>query len=399
MARPSTTRGIGWCHVAGVLVQRDDAVLGARTLSGPGVFEVARSPTAARVCGRLVRDSGTPCRLPGRETAGRSRWVVQIARSPVVSGKCGYTTCRVDRSADSRRESTGPRAKRCDADRGDWVAGYCGWGRPGWSDRRGPAMAWNPGRMGVGILSCRSGPEPQSGALAPVHVAPLWLSVEFRDGNVHRSGGWMDAGPLPFRASMGIRRLGALDAVGERVDLPWRVPFRRQCRPFRGGRRVDPRFLEGHHYLAEAAARRGDLGRASDHFEAALKFRDDTIAYVDWASAASSLAGIRLQQERYDEADRLLVKIQEGVTGTKAKRIIYNRAVVAERQKRYVDVVDLLSNEGWNRPEPVMLLARSLSALGKINEAIAQLERAVPMLDTNRRHYVEDMIQSMKGER
>ncbi len=162
---------------------------------------------------------------------------------------------------------------------------------------------------------------------------------------------------------------------------------------------ADPRFLEGHHYLGEAAARRGDLARASEHFEAALKFRDDTIAYVDWASAATSLAGIRLQQERYDEADRLLVKIQEGVTGTKARRIIYNRAVVAERQKRYVDVVDLLSNERWDRPEPVMLLARSLSALGKINEAIAQLERAVPMLDANRRLYVEDMIQSMKGER
>jgi hypothetical protein len=87
------------------------------------------------------------------------------------------------------------------------------------------------------------------------------------------------------------------------------------------------------------------------------------------------------------------------VTGTKARRIIYNRAVVAERQKRYVDVVDLLSNERWDRPEPVMLLARSLSALGKTNEAIAQLERAVPMLDVNRRLYVEDMIQSMKGER
>ena len=109
--------------------------------------------------------------------------------------------------------------------------------RSGIHGRSFSAMAWNPGRMGVGILSCRSGPEPQPGALAPVHVAPLWLSVEFRDGNVHRPGGRMDAGPLRFRASIGIRRLGALDAIGERVDLPWRVPFQRRCGPFRGGRR------------------------------------------------------------------------------------------------------------------------------------------------------------------
>lgn len=159
---------------------------------------------------------------------------------------------------------------------------------------------------------------------------------------------------------------------------------------------VDPRFLEGHHYLGEAASRQGDFERAAKHFQASLKFWDDTIAYVDWFAASSGLAEVRVRQGRYAEADRLLLALQEHAEGSRLRSIVYNRAVVAQRQERHADAVDLLVTEPWDRPEPILLLARSLSVLGKIKEAVIQMERVVPLVDEARQSHVKVMIQSMK---
>jgi hypothetical protein len=160
----------------------------------------------------------------------------------------------------------------------------------------------------------------------------------------------------------------------------------------------DDRFLEGHHYLGEAARRVGDLATADAHLSAALGFRDDTLAYVDWVAASISLAGVRLEQNRLDEAEDLLWRAQGGASPSIRGEIVYNRGLVAARQGDAPRVVTLLEPEPWDRPEPVLLLARSLAAMGRRRDAVTQLRRALPMLDETQRGHVVEMIHSLQSE-
>jgi tetratricopeptide (TPR) repeat protein len=160
----------------------------------------------------------------------------------------------------------------------------------------------------------------------------------------------------------------------------------------------DDRFLEGHHYLGEAARRAGDLATADAHLSAALDFRDDTLAYVDWVAASVSLAGVRLEQNRLDEAEELLKRAESEASPPTRREILYNRGVVAARQGDARRVVALLGPEDWDRPEPVLLLARSLAALGRRRQAVTELHRALPMLDEAQRSHVVGMIHSLQYE-
>ena len=160
----------------------------------------------------------------------------------------------------------------------------------------------------------------------------------------------------------------------------------------------DDRFLEGHYYLGEAARRADDLARADAHLSAALRFRDDTLAYVDWVAASVGLAGVRLRQNRLDEAEQLLKLAESRASGPTRQEIVYNQAVVAARRGDTRRVVALLELETWDRPEPVLLLARSLAALGRREDAAAELRRALPMLDETSRRHVVAMIHNLQDE-
>ncbi len=178
---------------------------------------------------------------------------------------------------------------------------------------------------------------------------------------------------------------------------------------FEGGRRFhddvqlfgpevtrDPRFLEGHHYLGVAARRDGDLERASEHFTAALRFRDDTLAYLDWVSATVSLAEIRIRQGQLGEADRLLIRA-EASEGS-AAGILYNRALVVQRRGDHERVVRMMSEGLHQRPKFLLLFARSLAALGRKSEAVEQLTLAMPMLSKVQQGHVATMILSIQQE-
>jgi tetratricopeptide (TPR) repeat protein len=169
-------------------------------------------------------------------------------------------------------------------------------------------------------------------------------------------------------------------------------------RLFRPAVAEDDRFLEGHHYLGEPARRAGDRARADAHLTAALRFRDDTLAYVDWVAASVSLAGVRLEQSRLDEAEELLERAESGATPQARDEIVYNRALVAARRGDDRRVVALLEPEAWDRPEPVLLLARSLAALGRRRDAVTELRRALPMLDEAQRRRIVGMIHSLQQE-
>jgi len=160
----------------------------------------------------------------------------------------------------------------------------------------------------------------------------------------------------------------------------------------------DDRFLEGHHYLGEAARQADELARADAHLSAALRFRDDTLAYVDWVAATVSLAGVRLEQNRLDEAEELLRRAESGAPPPTRLEIVYNRGLVAARRGDARGVVALLEPEAWDRPEPVLLLARSLAALGRRRDAVTALRRALPMLEEAQRSHVVGMIQALQQE-
>jgi hypothetical protein len=172
--------------------------------------------------------------------------------------------------------------------------------------------------------------------------------------------------------------------------------FRDDERLFGPDVRADERFLEGHHYLGQAALARGDLEGAGDHLTAALKFRDDTLAYVDWVSTSIALAGVRLEQGHLDEADELLLTAARGASEPTRKDIAYNRALVATRKGDYERTVALLEGETWDRAEPMMLLARTLAVLGRRDDSIAQLKKLLPVLDEVRRKQVAGMIQVLQ---
>lgn len=160
----------------------------------------------------------------------------------------------------------------------------------------------------------------------------------------------------------------------------------------------DDRFREGHHYLGEAARRAGDLAAAERHLSAALRSRNDTLAYVDWVAASTSMAAVRLAQDRLDEAEALLRRAQRGASPSTRREILYDRGLVAARRGDARRVVALLEPEAWDRPEPLLLLARSLSALGRREGAVTQLRRALPMLEADQRRHVLDMIHALQHE-
>jgi hypothetical protein len=180
---------------------------------------------------------------------------------------------------------------------------------------------------------------------------------------------------------------------------------------FRGGERFaddvrlfgpavadDPRFLEGHQYLGDAALREKALNKAAGHYVAALRFRDDTIAYVDWVAVATRLAEIRIRQNRLTEAEQLLTQAEQGASGEALEQVAHDRAVVAQRLGDHERVIKLLEGRVWNRPEPLLLMARSLAAQGRPDEAVSILRHTLSMLDEKRQKHVTEMIQSIEQE-
>ncbi len=79
--------------------------------------------------------------------------------------------------------------------------------------------------------------------------------------------------------------------------------------------------------------------------------------------------------------------------------IAYNRALVAEHHQDYAAVVALLKQATyqWDRPEPLLLLAKALRKLDRPEEALNVLTRALPLLDKKGRRKLKSFIQTQQG--
>lgn len=125
----------------------------------------------------------------------------------------------------------------------------------------------------------------------------------------------------------------------------------------------DPLFREGHFYLGQAwAENKSDLEKAATAFHAALEEHPNVLAYVDRPAALIDFARVRYYQERYREAEDLLVEAQSVVPGRLRFLVLYNRALVAQALGDSEKVIALLGDHPQTRRwrEPARVLARAL---------------------------------------
>ncbi len=175
--------------------------------------------------------------------------------------------------------------------------------------------------------------------------------------------------------------------------------FRNDLTLFEPEVKREPLFLEGHFYLGNYFMQEGDDDRAAIEFEVALQNSPHVIAYVDRTAALINLAGVRFRQTRFEDAEQLLQLVAEDAPAYQMSTIAYNRALVAAQHEDHAAVVALLMERTyqWDRPEPLLLLANALRTLGRTEEAVNVLTRALPLLDPEGRRKLNSFIQTQRG--
>jgi tetratricopeptide (TPR) repeat protein len=160
----------------------------------------------------------------------------------------------------------------------------------------------------------------------------------------------------------------------------------------------DENFLEGHFYLGDAYMQFGDPERAANAYQAALRPKPDVLAYLDRSSAMINYAGVLLEQGKPDDAQKILLHVSGNVSASEQQLVDYNLALIANQQRDYVQVVDLLEKHrpGWQRPQPLMMLANALRQLQRTQEAVETLRLALPFLDAQQRAKVLALIEASK---
>ena len=175
--------------------------------------------------------------------------------------------------------------------------------------------------------------------------------------------------------------------------------FRNDLTLFEPEVKREPYFLEGHFYLGNYFMQEGEDDRAAIEFEVALQNSPHMIAYVDRTAALINLGGIRFRQTRFEDAEQLLQLAAENAPAYQMSTIAYNRALVAAQHEDHAAVVALLMQRTyeWDRPEPLLLLAEALGTLGRTEEAVNVLTRALPLLDEQGRRKLRSFIQTQRG--
>ena len=161
----------------------------------------------------------------------------------------------------------------------------------------------------------------------------------------------------------------------------------------------DPWFLEGRSQLGDALVAEHRDEPAAEHYEIALKGAEGILAYVDRRAVAVDLAGIRLRQQRFAEAEALLSAAAQGAPPRLRGPIAYDRALVAWKLSDPERVVELLDAAGvaWESPEPLLLRVQALRRLGRTGEAVETLRRVRPLVDPPRRVELEWVLRVLSG--
>jgi tetratricopeptide (TPR) repeat protein len=159
---------------------------------------------------------------------------------------------------------------------------------------------------------------------------------------------------------------------------------------------ADPDFIEGHMQLGLHFMLKGDHDRAAAAFEECLRPRPGLLAFRDDQLILVNLANVRVAQGRAREAERLLAEAARQARPSDAASIAGNRAFLAAQRGDDAAVVELLRPHvgTTTRPEPLMLLARSLGRLGRREESMDVLRRVLPLVEGEPRRRIEQLVAS-----
>lgn len=154
----------------------------------------------------------------------------------------------------------------------------------------------------------------------------------------------------------------------------------------------DKNFLEGYQYLGDYYFFRNDLQKAESNYTKSLQKNSKVLAYVDRLSVLNNFAGVRLKQNRLEDANILLSQINNAPL-----IVIYNRAVIASRLGAHRTVVELLMKHvpQWKQPEPLFLLANSLHVLGRDEDEYTVLKTALPYISDSQQKSVKKYLQDL----
>ncbi len=154
-------------------------------------------------------------------------------------------------------------------------------------------------------------------------------------------------------------------------------------------------FLEGHYYLGNYYLSKGDLNSAQKHYQTILLLPKNVIAFGDRFSFYLNLGNISMLQNRKDEANKFYNKTSLHIVSPDQRMILdFNKALLAQKYGDHQTVIKLVTpyiNKS-NQPEPLILLARSLAAMGKEKEAKQIIIKTLPLLPLNQRDKIRQIL-------
>lgn len=132
----------------------------------------------------------------------------------------------------------------------------------------------------------------------------------------------------------------------------------------------DDYFAEGHQYLGDYYFKDDQYMIAQDHYMKALRQFPTVIAFADHAAVLNNLAGTYIFQNKLEEADQTLIKLSQFPGWEHSPTLLYNRALIADRQNDWEKIIDLLKdvNLSQNRSELIALYLKALTKLGRTDE-------------------------------
>jgi tetratricopeptide (TPR) repeat protein len=143
----------------------------------------------------------------------------------------------------------------------------------------------------------------------------------------------------------------------------------------------NPSCREAHFYLGDFFRNAGELERAAEHYEAALQPLPGVLAYVDGPAALQNLGLVRMQQRRFDEAERALEAALQATAQEPARRKLRHNLAAVHLARGDAAGADTLLGPETERPdampESLYLRAKALSALGRDEEAKQLLRRVL----------------------
>lgn len=159
----------------------------------------------------------------------------------------------------------------------------------------------------------------------------------------------------------------------------------------------DKYFLEGYFYLGNYYLSEKNYSLAEKMYTAASKSTTNVHAYSEPDTIVTNLAAVKFAQKDYTTADQLLASIQKNPSKQKNIVILYNRALIARKQRNFLKVVALLSHYHQHNPLAMLLLADAYHNLHENDQAKKILQQSLPYWPMDQKTQIERLINNISA--